>query len=127
MDVRVGDQPWEEFLAERPLGVIATVGDDGWPHATPVEVLVRDGAVYAWTKRGSVKARNVAREGRAAMVAYKGHAGVLVRGPARLLDASHERFPAITGAFLAKYEREETYGNDTLIEITPERVSLLGG
>lgn len=125
MAVRVGDQSWEEFVAERPLGVIATVSADGSPHATPVEVVVSDGRVYCWTQGTSAKARNVGRTGRAAIVASKGHGGVLVRGPARLLTASDPSYQPVSTAFLVKYRREETYGNDTLIEVTPERVTAL--
>lgn len=119
----VAGRPWEEFLAERRLGVIATAGPDGMPHAVPVEVVVRDGRVYVWCRATSRKARNAAREGRAALVAYKGHDGVLVRGRVRLLQAADPAYGSITAAFLAKYERDETYGNDTLIEITPHRVT----
>ncbi len=83
-----------------------------------------NGRVYVWCKARSVKAKNVGREGRAALVAYKGNDGVLVRGPARLLNANDPAYAAVTQAFLVKYERHETYGNDTLIEIEPVRVSV---
>lgn len=111
------------FLAERPLGVLATAGPDGTPHAVPVEVVVRDGKAYAWCHATSVKARNAARAGRAALVAYKGQRGVLVRGPVRLIRAGEPGYDEVARAFLAKYDRAETYGNDLLIEIAPERVS----
>lgn len=111
------------FIADRPLGVLATVGDDGMPHAVPIEVLVRDGKVYSWCEGSSVKARNAKRTGRVAVLAYKGVAGALVRGPARLLTAADSSYDVITRGFLDKYEREETFGNDTLIEVTPERVA----
>jgi PPOX class probable F420-dependent enzyme len=111
------------FLAERPIGVLATVSPDGTPHAVPVEVVVHDGRVWCWCEGTSVKAANVRRTGRAALVAYKGQAGALVRGPARLLGPDDPAYGPVTRAFLAKYRREETYGNDALVEITPERVS----
>lgn len=114
---------WQAFLSERPIGVIATVAPDGTPHAVPVEVVVDAGLVYCWCKATSAKARNAARAARAALVAYKGEAFVLVRGPARALTAKDEPYERITRAFLTKYRREETYGNDTLVEITPARVS----
>jgi PPOX class probable F420-dependent enzyme len=119
----VGGRPWEEFLAERPIAVLATVSADGMPHAVPVEVLVRDGRVYCWCQSSSHKAHNVAREGRAALVAYKSRDGVLVRGPARLIPAGEDGYEEIARAFLDKYKREERYGNDVLIEITPDRVT----
>ena len=85
---------------------------------------MRDGFVYAWAESDSVKVRNVRRESRAAMLAYKGNDGVLVRGAARLLTADDDTYEPITKAFLEKYHREEIYGNDTLIEISPERTSV---
>jgi nitroimidazol reductase NimA-like FMN-containing flavoprotein (pyridoxamine 5'-phosphate oxidase superfamily) len=111
------------FIGERPLGVLATVGRDGTPHVVPIEVVVRNGKVYSWCEGDSVKARNTQRSGKAAIMAYKGTDGALVRGPARLLTAADPAYEAIARGFLDKYEREETFGNDTLIEVTPERVA----
>ncbi|MFN2613561.1 MAG: pyridoxamine 5'-phosphate oxidase family protein [Actinomycetota bacterium] len=111
------------FLAERPIGVMATVGADGMPHAVPCEVVVSDGLVYGWCERSAVRARNVERTARAALTAYKGNSFVLVRGPARLLDVHAAGYTDLTAMFLKKYDRIEAFGNDTLIEITPERVS----
>lgn len=119
----VAGKPWEEFLAERPLGVIATIGAEGMPHAVPVEVVVKDGRAYVWCKAASRKARNAARDGRAALVAYKMNDGVLLRGRVRLITQGEPGYDSITKMFLAKYERDEEYGNDTLIEITPHRVT----
>ncbi|MEX2554255.1 MAG: pyridoxamine 5'-phosphate oxidase family protein [Actinomycetota bacterium] len=111
------------FIADRPLGVLATVGKDGTPHAVPIEVLVRDGKVYCWCEGDSVKARNAKRNGRAALMAYKGTSGALVRGPVRLLTEADPSYESIARGFLDKYQREETFGNDSLIELTPERVA----
>jgi len=114
---------WKAFLEQRPLGVLATVGRDGLPHAVPVEVVVHDGKVYVWAESESVKVANVRRTGTAAMLGYKGMAAALVRGPSRLLTTGDADYAEITNAFLTKYNREETYGNDVLVEITPERVT----
>ncbi len=117
---------WQSFLSERRVAVVATNGADGLPHAVPVEVLVEGGKVYVWCRRTSRKARNVERDGRASLVGYKGNDGVLVRGAARLLSAEDQRYEALTAAFLWKYARDETYGNDVLIEIDPEHVTTFG-
>ena len=114
---------WEDFLNERPLAVIATVDATGLPHAVPAEVVVEDGKVYTWGHAGSVRVRNVAANGTAALTAYKGQTSfVMVRGAARTFGAEDPRYEALTKRFLAKYEREETYGNDTILEITPEKI-----
>ncbi|MGH2830545.1 MAG: pyridoxamine 5'-phosphate oxidase family protein [Actinomycetota bacterium] len=120
---QVGGKPWEEFLGERPLGVVATNGPGGTPHAVPVEVVVREGFVYVWCGASSAKARNAVRDPRVALVAYKGNDGVLVRGTARLIAQGEDGYAAITQGFLEKYNRHEAYGNDTLIQIAPERVT----
>jgi hypothetical protein len=113
---------WRAFLLERPIGVIATISPDGLPHAVPVEVFVWEDKVYCWSQATSVKARNVAHSGVAALTAYKSHARVIVRGPARLLGPDDPDYSQITRGFLDKYHREETYGNDCLIEITPAKI-----
>ena len=103
--------------------VIATVGEDGTPHAVPVEVVVRDDLVYCWCESWSAKARNAARTGVAAITGYKGHAFVMTRGPVRIIAKGEPRYDEITQGFLDKYEREESYGNDTVIELTPAHIS----
>jgi F420H(2)-dependent biliverdin reductase len=113
---------WQAFLAERPIAVLATVGRDGTPHAVPVEVVVYGGRVYAWCESDSVKVANVRRTGTAAMLGYKGLAAALVRGTARVLTSDNAAYTDVTNAFLVKYDREETFGNDVLVEIAPDRV-----
>lgn len=113
---------WQEFLTERPIAVIATVSADGMPHAVPVEVFVHENRVYCWGHRTSLKARNVAETSVAALTAYKGHTRAIVRGPARLLAADDPLYDVATEGILAKYQREETYGNDCVIQITPTKV-----
>lgn len=114
---------WAAFLAERRIAVLATIGRDGTPHAVPVEVVVYGGKVYAWCESDSAKVRNVKRTGKAAMLGYKGVSAALVRGAARILTSENASYAQITREFLTKYEREESFGNDVLVEITPERVT----
>ena len=85
--------------------------------------MVRNDKVYVWAQRTSQKARNATRAGRAALVGYKGHAFVSVRGPVAIISIGQPGYEEITRGFLDKYEREETYGNDTLIEITPDHIA----
>ncbi|MHB8511030.1 MAG: pyridoxamine 5'-phosphate oxidase family protein [Actinomycetota bacterium] len=115
---------WEAFLNDRPLAVIATVGADGFAHAVPVEVVTYNGSVFVWCNASSVKCRNAEREGRASIVAYKGNDGVLVRGAARVLTSNDPNYETITRRFLEKYKRTESYGNDALIQISADRLSV---
>ena len=117
---------WERWLGERPIAVIATASPDGMPHAVPVEVVVGGGTVYTWGRGTSARLRNVLANQRAALVAYKGDAYVMVRGPVRLLTADDPEYARTTALFLSKYQREETYGNDVLIAIEPVTVVSRG-
>ena len=56
------------------------------------------------------------------MLAYKGRSAALVRGAARVMTSDNASYADITGEFLRKYDREETYGNDVLVEIAPDHV-----
>lgn len=114
---------WEEFLNERPLAVVSTVGADGMPHAVPVEVVVDGGRAYSWGHAESARLRNLRANPKIALVAYKGQQSfVMVRGVARILTQADDEYARITQLFLKKYDREETYGNDTLTEIAPEQI-----
>ncbi|MCA1832317.1 MAG: pyridoxamine 5'-phosphate oxidase family protein [Actinomycetota bacterium] len=114
---------WQGFLSERRLAVLATIAADGGPHMTPVEVVVRGGKPYVWTESASQKGRNVSRDGRVALMSYKNTAGVLVRGTTTLIRAGDPGYDDVARAFLDKYDREETYGNDLIVEINPEHVA----
>ncbi len=118
----MGLDDWQAFLSERPIAVFATVGPDGGPHVTPCEVVVHDGTPYIWIDSNSVKARNALRRMRGALMAYKGQLGVLVRGPLRFVRPGDAEYDALTRAFLDKYKREETFGNDLVIAVEPHRV-----
>lgn len=90
---------------------------------TPVEIVVQDGAPHIWTESKSQKGRNAVRGDRVAIMAYKGTSGVLVRGRARLIRPGEPAYDDLAQAFLTKYKREETYGNDLIVRVEPERVA----
>lgn len=114
---------WAAFLAERPIGVFATVGPDGMPHAVPVAVVVCDGKPAVWCRSDSVKARNATREGRAALTAYKGNSFVSVRGAVILIRKDDPRYEEIIRAHREKYPGDQP-DNDLAIEVSPDRVSF---
>jgi hypothetical protein len=114
---------WAGYLAERPIGVFATVGKDGWPHAVPVALVVFDGAPAIWCRSDSVKARNASREGRAALVAYKGNTFASIRGRVTLISRGDPRYEQITRAHIEKYG-PDAMNNDLVIRVEPDRVSF---
>jgi len=124
--VTKGPEDWRAFLAERPIAVLATIGEDGDVHAVAVEVVVHEGKPHVWCESWSMKARNALRRGRATIMAYKGQLGVMVRGAVGALRPDDPAYDGITRLFLTKYDREEEFGNDLLLAIEPERVTTWG-
>jgi nitroimidazol reductase NimA-like FMN-containing flavoprotein (pyridoxamine 5'-phosphate oxidase superfamily) len=114
---------WTTYLAERPIGVFATVGRDGMPHAVPVALVVCDGRPAIWCRADSVKVRNAKREGRAALTAYKGNTFVSIRGAVTFIRPGERRYEEITRAHSAKYPGDQP-DNDLVIEVSPDRISF---
>ena len=113
---------WDEFLNGCLIVVLSTVSVDGSPHAVPIEVIVRDQRIYSWVEDDSVKARNVRREGTAAVTGYMGNFFAMARGRARTIEQRDAPYDDLAEGFLRKYDREEVYGNNLFIEISPEHV-----
>ncbi|HJC28791.1 MAG TPA: PPOX class F420-dependent oxidoreductase [Candidatus Dietzia intestinipullorum] len=76
-----------EFLAEYHLGTLSTVRRDGSPHVVAVgfTVDVGGGLARVITRRGSQKARNAERGGRAAVSHVDGRRWLTFEGPVRVL------------------------------------------
>jgi hypothetical protein len=110
------------FLASRPIGVLASIGDDGYPHAVPVEIVVDDGKVYTWCRSSARRVGFLRERPLASITAYRGNDFACARGPVNFYDSNWARYSELTKAFLDKYERTETYGNDLLVELDPVSV-----
>ena len=104
------------FLSEgRRTGKIATVQDDGRPHVVPVWFVVDDGDVVFTTWHESIKARNLARDGRAALtvdMSEPPYACLMVEGPVAISDDPIEarRIATAAGARYMGEERAEEFG-----------------
>lgn len=105
-----------EFLAEGTrTGNVATVRPDGRPHVVPVWFIVEGEDVVFTTWHTSVKAQNLARDGRAAMsvdVPEPPYAYLLVEGPVTLKDDPEEsrRVATAAGARYMGAGRAEEFG-----------------
>ena len=77
-----------DFLAEYHLGTLTTLRADGSPHVVAVGFTVdpEAGIARVITRRGSQKARNARRGGRAALSHVDGARWLTVEGAARVLD-----------------------------------------
>lgn len=90
MEVANVDPEQREKFVNRPkTAVLATVTQDGHPHAVPVWYRFVDGNFHIITARGSAKHRNIERTGRAAL-AIDDREGVFAHitaeGPVNVVD-----------------------------------------
>jgi PPOX class probable F420-dependent enzyme len=77
----------DAYLGQPRNAIVATTGADGRVHAVPVWFLYNDGVFAIITERGSVKHRNAARAGRAALCVDDGRfAYVGAEGPVEVQD-----------------------------------------
>jgi PPOX class probable F420-dependent enzyme len=131
---RFSDPSIQAFLAAREVVVLATVGPDGSPQATPMWFWHEPGAMFMISVDGLRKVHNLRRDPRVAVVAETTTPagdvrGVTVRGRAELLPDSAER-RRVVERFLDKYRPrlERIWGgrampdDRVMFRIAPERV-----
>jgi nitroimidazol reductase NimA-like FMN-containing flavoprotein (pyridoxamine 5'-phosphate oxidase superfamily) len=134
----LADPRIQAFLATKDVVVLAMLGHDGAPIATPMWFLPAPDALFMISVDGLPKVRNLRRDPRVSVVAEittPGGAirGVTVRGRALFLAESAER-RGLAGRFLEKYHPrlERLWGgrvmpaNRVMFRIAPERVRSWG-
>lgn len=62
------------FLKEMSFGYLATSGEDGWPHLTPLNYVYLNGAIYFHGSRKGSKMEEIAASGKAAFAVAKEYA-----------------------------------------------------
>jgi PPOX class probable F420-dependent enzyme len=70
--IKLTDDEVAAFLDEQRTVVVATNGNDGWPHLMPLWYVVRDGELWSWTYAKSQKVRNLERDPRATLQVESG-------------------------------------------------------
>jgi PPOX class probable F420-dependent enzyme len=70
--IKMTDEEADAFLAEGRVVVVATNGQDGFPHLMPLWYVLRDGELWAWTYAKSQKVKNLERDPRATLQVEKG-------------------------------------------------------
>ena len=92
MDPAALPDPVVAFLGERHLATLTTLRSDGSPHVVAVGFTWDPGAglVRVITSRSSVKARNAARGGRAAVCQVDGRRWLTLEGTARVLESADD-------------------------------------
>ena len=111
------------FLAERHLATLTTLRVDGSPHVVAVGFSYdgREGLVRIITFARSVKARNAARGGRAAVCQVDGARWATLEGAARLVDDPASVAIAVAG-YAARYRQPGERSDRVAIEIVVDNV-----
>ena len=111
------------FLTERHLATLTTLRADGSPHVVPVGFSYdRDaGLVRIITFARSVKARNAARNCRAAVSQVDGGRWATLEGVSRLVDDPPSVALAVAG-YAARYRQPGERADRVAIEIVVDKV-----
>jgi F420H(2)-dependent biliverdin reductase len=112
-----------EFTRERHLASLTTLRADGSPHVVPVGFSFDpdDGVVRIITFAPSVKARNAARGGRAAVSQVDGGRWLTLEGTVRLATGEKAVAAAVAG-YAARYRQPGERVDRVAIEIAVDRV-----
>jgi PPOX class probable F420-dependent enzyme len=111
------------FLEERHLATLTTLRADGSPHVVPVGFSYdrEAGLVRVITFAKSVKARNAARQSRAAVTQVDGRRWATLEGVVRLVDDAPSVALAVAG-YAARYRQPGERADRVAIEIVVDRV-----
>jgi PPOX class probable F420-dependent enzyme len=135
---RLADPAIQTYLATREVVVLAAIGADGAPWATPMWFVHTPDALFMISVDGLPKVRSLGRDPRVAVAAETTTAdgairGVTIRGRAEFLPDSDERRRLVDG-FLEKYRprlerlwKSRVMPRDrVMFRIAPERVRSWG-
>lgn len=120
----------EQFLAEQPNMILATLRRDAGPQLSPVWFIWRDGAFFISTVTSTAKWKNLRRDPRCSgIVDSPGGQYVYVSGVAELDDGD---VYDVTGEIVHKYKTPEEFdpyiesiyreGHRGIVRLAPERV-----
>lgn len=111
------------FLVERHLSALVTLRADGSPHVVPVGFSYEagDGVARVITFAASVKARNAARGGRAALSQVDGRRWATLEGIASLVVDPQGVARAVDG-YTARYRPPKQRPDRVAIEIAVDRI-----
>jgi len=116
-------QAARDFLAERHLATLTTLRADGSPHVVPVGFTFDGERLLARviTFAGSVKARNAARGGRAAVAQVDGPRWITLEGAVRATTDATAVAEAVA-AYARRYRQPKERADRVAIEIAVDRV-----
>lgn len=110
-----------DFLNERHLGILSTVGRRGRVHAVPVGFTYRDGVVRVIGSRGTQKFVNAERSGRASIASVHGRRWLSIEGPARVSEDADEVASAVA-LYTERYRAPRENPQRVVLQVRVEKV-----
>ncbi|MFC8272019.1 PPOX class F420-dependent oxidoreductase [Streptomyces sp. NPDC057271] len=136
---KMTEEQWRAFVSEGTrTGKLATVRDDGSPHVVPIWFVLDGDDIVFNTGKGTVKGRNLARTGQAALCVDDDRppfAFVSLRGRAEISEdlAELRRWAARIGSRYMGEERAEEFGarngvpGELLVRLRIDKVTAESG
>jgi len=113
--------PEGDFLTDRHLATLSTIGPDGRIHVVAVGFTVFEGIVRITTMDGSQKVRNIERDPRATVAQVAGPQWLSIAGSAEILR-DRESITLAERLYAERYRPPAENPNRVVIAITPEKV-----
>lgn len=108
-----------DFVTERHLATLSTLGPDGRLHVVPVGFTWHDGLVRIITSGPSQKVANLRRDARATVSQVDGGRWITIAGSARILDDADSVAEAVE-LYAARYRQPRENPLRVAIVIEPE-------
>jgi F420H(2)-dependent biliverdin reductase len=116
-------QPGADFLAERHLATLSTLGPGGLIHVAAVGFTLAEGIVRVITSDGSQKVRNVERDPRATVAQVDGRRWLSLAGTA-VVERDPDAVARAEELYAVRYRPPRVNPRRVVIRLTPQR--LLG-
>lgn len=110
-----------QFLTERHLAILSTLGPSGQLHSVPVGFTLEDGIVRIITSDGTQKVRNAERGGQASVAQVEGPQWLSFQGASRI-DRDPDAVAHAVELYAGRYRRPGESAQRVVIEIVVERV-----
>jgi PPOX class probable F420-dependent enzyme len=110
-----------DFITERALATLSTIGPSALIHTVAVGFTYADGVVRIITNDGSQKVRNIERDPRATVAQIAGPQWISFAGTA-VIERDADAVATAVALYAARYRQPAENPTRVVIRITPERI-----
>jgi PPOX class probable F420-dependent enzyme len=111
----------EQFVADRHLATLSTIGPTGGIHVVAVGYTFVDGVIRIITSDGSQKVRNVERDDRASVAQVSGPQWLSIAGTA-MVERDADAVAHAVELYAARYRQPRVNPRRVVLRITPDRI-----